>query len=381
MQMNGEKQLSLYFHIPFCSRKCPYCHFFVLPNHVDTQKQLVHGLLKEWQRILPQINDAQIVSIYFGGGTPTLLESAYLEKILTTIHSTATVSKQCEITIEANPENVTPSLMENLHNLGINRVSIGVQSLEDDLLKILERTHNASKAIQAIEQTYAAGIKNISIDLMYDLPTQTTMHFKKTLQKLGTLPITHLSLYNLTIEPNTAFHKRQEKLMPLLPSSEESLHMLEAAEEQLEKIGLLRYEISAFARQGFFSHHNTGYWTARPFFGLGPSAFSFFEGKRLRNIAHLRRYCELLDGGNSPVDFEEQLPFPNNVHELLAIELRLFAGVDVKNFQKRHGDLPASTHALLTKLCAEGLLQKKDHTFALSQKGRLFYDTIAEEII
>lgn len=166
-----------------------------------------------------------------------------------------------------------------------------------------------------------------------------------------------------------------------MPSSEESLHMLEMAEEYLTKIGLKRYEISAFAKTGYTSKHNIGYWTARPFFGLGPSAFSYFEGKRFRNIAHLKRYADLLESKQSPIDFEEKLEYPCNLQELLAIELRLFRGVNLQTFQKRHGNLPKNTQDTLEKLCEEGFLHQRKNRILLSPKGRLFYDSVATEII
>ena len=362
------KPLSLYFHIPFCSKKCPYCHFFVVPNKEEHRVSLLDAILLEWQRLSPKIDEHDITSIYFGGGTPTLFGAKAIHTLLEKIPH----PPDCEITIEANPEDVTTELMLELKGAGINRVSIGVQSLEDDSLLLLERTHNANRAIDAIHTTHNAGITNISIDLMYELPEQTSKNFENTLHKLKTLPITHLSLYNLTIEPNTAFFKRTLNL----PSPEENLKMLQAATSHLEEIGLKRYEISAFARPGYTSRHNIGYWTARPFFGLGPSAFSYYNGKRFRNIAHLHRYMRALKENRTPVDFIEELPYPQNVHELLAVQLRLLEGVDLKAF-----NLPDATYAILDKLETENFLEREGSYYKLTSKGTLFYDTVATEII
>lgn len=362
------KPLSLYFHIPFCSKKCPYCHFFVVPNKKEHRDALLEALLLEWQRLSPKIENHEITSIYFGGGTPTLFGPEAIHTLLRQIP----YPQDTEITIEANPEDVTERLMQEYARAGINRVSIGVQSLEDDSLITLGRTHSANKALDAIKSTYSAGIENISIDLMYELPDQTSKSFENTLRKLGELPISHLSLYNLTIEPNTAFFKRTLNL----PSEEENLKMLEKATKHLEAIGLKRYEISAFAKPGYQSRHNTGYWEARPFFGLGPSAFSYYNGKRFRNVANLHRYFRALKEGNTPVDFVENLPYPQNVHELLAVKLRLLEGVDLTSF-----NLPDETKNKLLRLASEGYLkQEKDHC-KLTEKGLLFYDTVASEII
>lgn len=366
------RPLSLYFHIPFCTKKCPYCHFYVIPDKEDQKKALFEGFHIEWQRLIHKIRNHQIVSIYFGGGTPTLFGSKYIASLLETIAKEAFLSSDCEITIEGNPEDITLPLMQQYRRAGINRASIGIQSLQDDSLAILERTHDAKQAIDAIEATHEAGIHNISIDLMTELPDQTSQSFAKTLAKLPSLPITHVSLYNLTIEPHTAFFKRTLNL----PSPESNLDMLNQAIYSLESIGLSRYEISAFARPGYYSRHNTGYWTGRPFFGLGPSAFSYYNGSRFRNVANLNRYLRSLTHNESPVDFKETLPYPQSLHELLAIHLRLSHGVDLSKYS-----LPNKTKITLVDLISGGFLQKKNGMLFLTEKGRLFYDTVASEIV
>ena len=359
--------VGLYFHIPFCNRKCPYCHFYVIPNKDEHKELLLNSLLLEWEIV--DLGDAPVPSIYFGGGTPTLFGP---EKIATLLSKITNQTSDCEVTIEANPEDVTLALIKAYKEAGINRISLGVQSLVDDSLITLERTHNRNKAIDAIHTTKEAGIDNISIDLMYELPDQTPESFQKTLNQLESLPITHLSLYNLTIEPNTAFFKRTLNL----PTQEEGLEMLTRAILTLESIGLKRYEISAFAKPGFESRHNTGYWTARPFYGLGPSAFSYINGTRYRNVANIHRYAKALKEGTSPVDFEEKLPYPQNVHELFAVALRLTKGVHLSTY-----DLPQKTHQKLESLIRQGYLEKELQSLRLSEKGLLFYDQVASEII
>jgi len=364
--------LSLYFHIPFCKRKCPYCHFYVIPEREDQKEQLLASLLLEWQTLLPKVKTHEIVSIYFGGGTPSLFGSNSIGKLLEIIKAEAKVSSDCEITLEANPEDLTPTMMKGYRDVGINRVSIGIQSLVNSSLEILERTHSAQKALSAIEDTYLSGIENISIDLMYELPDQTLESFQKTLNQIQSLPISHLSLYNLTIEPHTAFSKRKLHL----PLEEEGLKMLQTAVSHLESIGLVRYEISAFATPGFESRHNLGYWTARPFFGLGPSAFSYYEGSRFRNVAHLHRYSKALSEGRSPVDFSETLSYPKNIQELLAVRLRLIEGAPLDLFE-----LPIKTKQTIQELIEKGYLEPSENRIRLTAQGLLFYDTVASEII
>ena len=371
---NLSQFFSLYFHFPFCTKKCPYCHFFVLPDQENLKISFLNGLLKEWELRYPSFQNKEIVSLYFGGGTPTLFPEG-IKEILERAKSLH-LSPNIEITVEANPEEVTPSLMQSLKEWGVNRISMGVQSFDDATLRILGRNHSAKKAITAIETIAEAGIENISIDLMYELPSQTVESWKETVKQAATLPITHLSLYNLTFEPNTLYHKKRKELLPTLPKEESNLEMLTFACDVFETVGLKRYEISAFAKENKVSIHNTGYWIGRPFLGFGPSAFSFFEGSRFRNHPHLNRYSEDLQIGKFPVDFEEKLPYPANVHELLAIRLRLFEGIDLNDFE-----MPRECYKILKELEEEGFLLEHGDRITLTKQGHLFYDTIAEKII
>lgn len=375
-------EVSLYIHVPFCTKKCPYCHFFVQPNTQNSQEIFLSSLEKEWYLRSPLLEGKKIVSIYFGGGTPSLLPAKEIEKILNLIRSgPALLSPSSEITLEANPENVTLASMQEFSKAGINRVSVGVQSFDDSLLKILGRTHDSGKAKAALEAIMQAGLTNLSIDLMYELPHQTVASWEKSLLEVKNLPITHLSLYNLVFEPGTSFHKKSKLLSPALPSEEESLQMLNLAVTHLESFDLKRYEISAFAKSGFQSLHNTGYWTGRPFLGLGPSAFSYWEGKRFRNIPHLKKYEEALLLNAYPEDFEEKLLFDDKQKELLAVELRLLKGVDLALFQEKTGTLSPSLESSIQNLLSKNWLNKKDSHLSLSEEGLLFYDSVASELI
>lgn len=380
--LSSQEKVSLYFHIPFCTRKCGYCHFYVLPDKEIYKEELLAGFLLEWERWLPFLQNKIITTIYFGGGTPFLFGPERIEKLLNRIKADVTfASEGLEITLEANPENVNLEAMRAYQQSGINRVSIGIQTLDNDLLKLLGRLHHSETALNAVYCTAEAGIKNISIDLMYDLPLQTREHWEKTLQGIKVLPITHLSLYNLTIEPHTQFFKKQELLKKQLPDEETSLYMYEEAINVLETAGLKQYEISAFAKEGFHSKHNVGYWTARPFLGFGPSAFSYWGGRRFRNIANLKRYCELLQSGNSAIDFDEELDPEAHLRELLVIQLRLKDGVDLDTFEARHGEIDVETKKILNSLQNEGYLYTHKNLIKLSPRGILFYDKLAVDLI
>jgi oxygen-independent coproporphyrinogen-3 oxidase len=327
------------------------------------------SLRLEWDQNKHLVSGKQIVSVYFGGGTPFLIGPKAISEILSWIQPPLSA----EITLEANPEDITLPDMQAFAQAGINRVSLGIQSLDNHLLKLLGRHHTAQQGISAIHAVKEAGISNITVDLMYEIPKQTLSSWKNTLSQLETLPITHLSLYNLTFEPQTLFYKKRSELTPELPSSEESLQMLKLATQVLEKMSLKRYEISAFAKDGFTSRHNTGYWAGRPFLGFGPSAFSFWEGKRYRNVCNLKKYSSLLQSGSSPVDFTEQLSPLASLHERLAVNLRILEGVDIQEF-------PVG-NPLYLKLQEKGWLHLNEQRARLTDQGLLFYDSVAEEII
>jgi oxygen-independent coproporphyrinogen III oxidase len=370
--------ISLYFHVPFCSKKCPYCHFYVTTSKKEAQKRYIEALLKEWKQKLPLLQGRVIYSIYFGGGTPSQLDPTLFSPLFEAIFNSSLIfHPNLEVTFEANPEDLSLTYLKTLKQLPVNRLSMGVQSFHDDTLKVLDRQHNAKTALDAIHFAHDVGFSNISIDLMYDLPHQTIASWSSTLKTLKNLPITHLSLYNLTIEPQTVFYKKRKILEPFIPDESKSLHLLNTAVETFEELGLSRYEISAFAKPGLHSKHNTGYWLGREFLGLGPSAFSYFQKKRFRNICDLNKYISYSHEEKTTTDFEEKLEEEASIRELLAIHLRLKEGVDLSYFPSFSKELVKE----ISKLQEDGLLQKEQNNLSLTTKGFLFYDTVAEALI
>lgn len=369
--------VSLYFHIPFCTKKCPYCHFFVLPNETSYHIKLFEGLKLEWERKAHLLSQKKITSIYFGGGTPALFPPKYFATLLDWLAPPT----DCEITIEANPESITEEALHAFKKLGINRLSIGAQSFDDDLLKHLGREHTSKKTIEIIDLSASLEFDNISIDLMYDLPHQNVDQWKKTIQQAVALPLTHLSIYNLTIEPETVFFKKQSQIKSKLPSQEDSLAMYEMLLEYVPNYNFLPYEISAFAKPGFYSKHNTGYWLARPFLGFGPSAYSYLDNIRFRNVCHLEKYLTALKNGEDSVDLKDILDFEDRKNELLAVEMRLRQGVNLKTFETRHGPLSKITLQTIEKLKENEWIIEENQVVALSREGVLFYDSVAEALI
>jgi len=368
--------ISLYFHIPFCLKKCPYCHFFSFTPkdfHIQSFMKALFEELKQKEEIL---KNRSIVSIYFGGGTPTFLDEKNLQSILNWITSSLNISSSCEITIETNP-GIAKEKICNLKEIGFNRVSIGVESFNENELKILGRSHTKEDIFSTLDHLQKQ-FDNISIDLLYDIPHQSKASFLKTLNQMQSLSISHVSLYNLTFEPKTPFFKDKERLLSFVPNSSVSLEMLNLAISKLKEIGFERYEISAFAKEEKISLHNTGYWTGREFLGYGPSAYSYLYQKRFQNSTIYQSYIQRLKNKKSPVSFEEKLNYPDSIHELLAINLRMLNGIDLN---QKKWKLPKRTLQILSQLENENLLTTENGHLRLTDKGLLFYDEVAEMII
>jgi oxygen-independent coproporphyrinogen-3 oxidase len=268
------------------------------------------------------------------------------------------------MTIEINPEFTD---FEKLQPF--NRVSIGVQSLDPALLECLGRLHTQEEAKRAVRGVKEAGIDNISIDLMMELPGQTLDSWKRTLDEALELPISHVSLYNLTFEPHTPFYRNRKELAKTVPNPSLAREMIEVAIDRFEARNLPRYEISAFGRP---SVHNSGYWTGRPFLGIGPSAFSYIDGTRFQNVSNLHRYIQALRSGKSPIGFSETLSEEKSKRERLAIALRLVRGVPLE-------EVPS--YPEIDPLIQRGWLEKKEGRLALSLEGTFFYDSVATELI
>lgn len=371
--------ISLYIHIPFCLKKCPYCHFYSIKYSIDYKKSFLEAILTEIKRNLIKLKNREIVSIYFGGGTPSLLGHDFFEEILNFIFSNATVKSNCEITIETNPEDVTLEKFKKFKKIKINRVSIGVQSFDDFLLKKIGRNHSSQDSIIAIENINNAGFNNISIDLMYDIFHQTFPMWENTLNTIRNLNVQHISIYNLIVEEDSYFFKIKDQLSHYKPN--ENIPFIRHAEAVLNNLGFQRYEISAFAKNNQISIHNSGYWTAREFLGFGPSAYSFYDNIRSSNIKNVREYIKRINNNESPTDFIDKISDEKRKNELFVIALRLMQGVDLNEFTKKHGTITEKYLNKIKLLREKDLLIIEKENIKLSDKGKLFYDEIAVDLI
>jgi oxygen-independent coproporphyrinogen-3 oxidase len=377
MLMSGKKDVSLYIHVPFCTHKCPYCHFYSVIDDEGLKNQYVNALCQEIERWRDTIFQREIVSVYFGGGTPFLLGPTRLERLMNLFP----LQNSTEITIEANPETTTPSLLLAYRALGVNRLSIGAQSFSDRYLKTLHRAHSSDQTRKVLDEALTAGWNNISIDLMFDLPGMELSTWENTLEEACHLPIQHISLYNLVIEPKTAWFRNKEAIQSLMPKEEVSTQMIQSAWTITQSHGFAQYEISAFAKDGFYSRHNVGYWQGREFLGFGPSAFSFFGNSRFSNIANLKKYCQAIEQNTTTVETSEEIAPQQRLREMVAVGLRMNNGISLSSLEERWGPANQELTSTLHRLVSLELLEQHHDTFRLTNRGRLVYDAIAVEII
>jgi len=332
----------IYIHIPFCKSKCYYCDFYSVTKSEGIDR-FTGTLLRELDLRSPYLSDKQVDTIYFGGGTPTLLSPGKPAMILARIREIFEVHEQAEITIEANPDDLNPAILEQYLENGFNRISIGTQSFFDEHLKLMNRRHDARQAIEAIRMAAGSGFTNISLDLIYGIPGMTSTQWQHNLEVAGSLPANHISAYHLTIEPGTRFGRlKKSGLFSEIPD-EQSVDQYRMLRETLGANGFEQYEISNFARHRQYSRHNTKYWMGNSYLGLGPSAHSFNGTGRHWNPASLTRYTAAVDDGKHPQG--EIIDPLMRRNEQVMTRLRTSRGIHASEFRSDFGE-PAWTELL-----------------------------------
>ena len=376
---NNEEPAGIYIHIPFCKQACNYCNF-----HFSTSLDLKEDLLKclEKEIILRKnyLEGRQIQTIYFGGGTPSLLSTDEIKKLLQAIYSNFEVIENAEITLEANPDDLTNEKLDELKNAGINRLSIGVQSFFDKELKWMNRSHDAIQAENCIRNAKEIGFDNITIDLIYGVPGLTNTEWKQNLQKTIELNIDHLSCYALTVEPKTALYHQieKDKLPPL--NEQQAAEQFEILMAFAKQTGFEHYEISNFARDKKYSKHNTSYWKGNWYLGIGPSAHSFNSSTRQWNIANNALYIKNINEDKDPSE-TEILTIPQQYNEFVMISLRTMWGMDLHEIKNRFGE----TYLHLIQKESARYIQSGDivlenEKMKLSDKGKLIADKIISDL-
>lgn len=351
--------IGVYIHIPFCKAKCLYCDFYSTNASDDIHKNYIQALKKE----MASYNGLLADSLYFGGGSPSLLSGDDFYELISATKASFAL-KGTEITTEANPSDLSYSYLENLLKSGINRISIGVQSLLDKELSALGRRHTADQAIAAVRRARNVGFTNISIDLMLGIPHQTIDSLKRSLSLLETLELDHISAYMLKLEQNTPFGQKP----PILPDDEQTAELYLTAVETLKDMGFIQYEISNFARKGFTCKHNLKYWKQQPYIGLGASAHSYLNGKR---FYHLPNILDYIQNQKNNVFLENG----GDANEWLTLALRLNEGISLDEAERRgfsKSELKRKTDILIK----EGLALDFKDRISLTPKGFLLSNSI-----
>ncbi len=367
----------IYIHIPFCSTKCHYCNFLSTVS-LKYRKEVFEAIGKEIAMRKNYLGQKPIETIYFGGGTPSLLSKDELKTLLKRIFDHFEVVSGAEITLEANPDDVNRKISEDWLDIGINRLSIGTQAFNDDILRKLNRRHRADQSLQAVQFAFESGFRNMSIDLIYGIPGLTNSMWEAEIEVAANLPVSHISAYHLTVEAGTALENLiRRKKYPNL-SEEAGVEQFEILMDKLESVGYEHYEISNFAQNGLYSKHNRSYWQNKPYLGIGPSAHSYDLEKREWNTSNLRTYFEAIDSGER--DFEsEVLSKTDFYNEFIMLGLRTSEGVDLKELEKRFADFKADFETKAEKYFQRGQMVFCEGSYRLSRSGKFFADAIAAD--
>lgn len=381
-------EIGVYVHVPFCVNKCPYCDFNSYSGKDDLREEYVDSLCKEMAMVAEDAlrigERLQASTLYIGGGTPTLLSGEQIRRILRACAKYLGWNRGVETTVEANPGTIDYDSARELRQAGVNRISLGVQSLDVSMLRSLGRVHGVDEALGAFEGCRAAGFENINLDLMYALPGQSAGHWETTLRKAIRLAPEHLSLYPLAVEEGTPFHRLQSAGKLTVPSDDEAAEMYEAAEALLAQAGYEHYEISNWAagRTTFRCRHNLIYWMNRPYLGFGAGAHSYVFGRRYNNVLLPERYVDLVNARALPVDHGEQIDADLEMRETIILGLRLLDGISRREFADRFArGLDDVFGAVVDRLEAEGLLFSQGDRVALTSRGILLGNEVFRAFI
>ena len=378
------KELGFYLHIPFCKSKCIYCDFNSFAQKDDCIEPYIKAVKKEIEEYAKQNKDVLIKTIYIGGGTPSYIKEKYIKEIIETIRSNFEIIPNAEITIEINPGTVNRRKLNTYYKAGINRLSIGLQSTNDKLLKQLGRVHDFEDFLETLRLANTIGFSNISADCMIGLPNQTIYDVEETLNVLINLRLTHISVYSLIVEPNTPLEKKINSGELKLPDEEIERYMYWFAKRKLEENGYLHYEISNFAKPLFRSKHNLDCWNQKEYKGFGVSASSYENGIRYTNISNIEKYVENVQNGQFKRNYivEEKQDREAMMKEYMLLGLRKITGVSINQFRKKFGTIPIFKYNKeITKLSNEGLIESNGINIRLTKKGLDLANLVWEEFV
>lgn len=368
--------MNLYIHVPFCAQRCSYCDFYT-QTQLGLRAWYLQALHKELAiRSVEVPPDTEITNIYFGGGTPSLLTPKQLESIFNLIHKNYRISNTAEITLEANPDDITADYTTALSSLPINRISMGVQSFQEEELRFLGRRHNRQQVYNAVEHLRAMGISNLSLDLIYGLPKQSQEGWHDNLERIIALDIPHISAYHLIYEEGTPLTKMRNLGKVQEVSEDDSLLFFEMLIDRLTHAGYEHYEVSNFAKPNMYARLNTGYWQDVPYIGVGPSAHSYNGHQRSYNIPSIEEYCKAWDRGEHLAEYETLSP-SEQINEYLMTRLRTQWGIDLEAYSQRFGiQEKERLHTASLRYIQAGELSLTNDRLCLTRHGIFKSDSI-----
>ncbi|MCU0407098.1 MAG: radical SAM family heme chaperone HemW [Ignavibacteriaceae bacterium] len=377
-------ETACYIHIPFCDHKCIYCDFYSIITS-DNIQSFLKSLKKEISHYAEKYsNDRELISIYFGGGTPSLMKPEYLSQVIKTVKENFVVRKDAEVTMETNPGTVSLEKLRMSHEAGINRISIGIQSFDDEELQFLTRIHNSETAINTVNDAAEAGFENISLDLIFNLPGQTKKKWIKNLEQAIKLPIKHISAYSLILERGTILNKMVLDGKVKIEDADYDAELYETTINFLISNGFYQYEVSNFAKTGFECIHNNAYWHYTDYFGFGTSAHSFIDGKRWWNFSSLKMYNNKVKHYGNAVAGSEIINAEKAVNEYVMLELRS-SGLNLKKFENRFGieieQWLKNKYPYFELLKNQNFVTIDDDILKLTSKGYAICDEILAEIL
>lgn len=370
------KETAIYVHIPFCDHKCIYCDFYSIVSY-DNLNNYLTALKNEIEFYASnERNNREIISIFFGGGTPSFVEPSYIGEIIESIQSNFQLKEKCEITLETNPGTVTKQKIEKFIEAGINRVSIGIQSFNEDELKFLTRIHDKETALKTVYNVKEAGIDNISIDLIFNLPKQTKEKWKSNLETAFKLPINHISAYSLILEKGTILNKMVLDGKVKLQDDDYDAELYEFTIDEMTKNNFMQYEVSNFAQEGSQCIHNKAYWDYKDYLSFGTSAHSFANGKRWWNVSSLKMYITMMNQKGNAVIGEEILSREQMLDEYIMLALR-GSGLDLTELKNIFGTKWIEINKkYLDTLLLNNFVEEKNNLIKLTPKGYAICDEI-----
>lgn len=369
----------LYIHIPFCRKKCHYCNFYSMASvkYIDA---FYDALLEEIYIQRKYLEGKSIQSIYFGGGTPSFVKPDIIRQALQIIRKYYRIDIDPEITLEANPDDINNAVLREYKDIGINRLSIGVQSFFDDDLQYLNRLHSAGQAFQAVMEAKSAGFENLSVDLIYGIPALTNEKWVQNLEKAFSLDIPHISAYSLTVEEKTALYVLIRKKTLTAPADEQMIAHFRILQNKMKEHDFHHYEISNFCKTGYNSKHNSMYWSGEHYLGFGPSAHSYNGVSRQWNIGNILKYVDLISSNNRFYQNEE-LTDIQRFNERVMVSLRTMWGFDLNKISEEFGDEIASGFRFRASVYIKsGAMIENNGIYTLTDEGKLFADGIASDL-